>query len=151
MHVEGYFSDGAPCKSSKIEVYTLEGDKLLEGETNAEGEFSFPLTERRDLRIIMTGSMGHRAETVIKADEMSGGEDEAAPPPAETPPPPRIEESLRKAVQEGMRPLIRMMEEERRRIRMSDIIGGIGYILGIWGTVMFILSRRRQGERSGRP
>jgi nickel transport protein len=59
--------------NSKIEVFNNRGDKLLEGLTNGEGEFSFEVpSEDGDLKIVLTAGMGHRAEYSISADEIRG-------------------------------------------------------------------------------
>jgi len=49
---------------------------------------------------------------------------------------------VEKAVEEAIKPLIKMMEEERRRIKISDVIGGIGYILGIFGLIALLYKRK---------
>ncbi|RKY00354.1 hypothetical protein DRP77_11605 [Candidatus Poribacteria bacterium] len=158
VQVEGYFSDGTPCKGAKVEVYDLQsGSKLLEGSTDEEGIFSFERPEANGLRIVLIGSMGHRAETRIGPEELGGEKSAGETAPSETartaPSASELESIVKKAVQEGIRPLIRMMEEERSRVRLADLIGGLGYIAGVWGTVMFLLARRRQksGDRNVRP
>ena len=73
VYTESYFSDGKKCMNSKIEVFNNRGDKLLEGLTNGEGEFSFEVPpEDGDLKIVLTAGMGHRAEYSISADELRG-------------------------------------------------------------------------------
>ncbi|GAI35935.1 unnamed protein product, partial [marine sediment metagenome] len=62
VYTESYFSDGKKCVDSKIEVFDKQGDKLLEGLTDEEGEFSFEVPpEDGDLKIVLTAGMGHRA------------------------------------------------------------------------------------------
>lgn len=154
VRLEGYFSDGTPCNGAKVEVYDLQsGSKLLEGSTDEEGTFSFRRPEASGLRIVLTGSMGHRAETRISPEELGEGSAGKSAQPQTAPSTSEIESIVKKAVQEGIRPLIRMMEEERSRAQLTDIIGGLGYIAGVWGTAMFLLAKRRQksGDRSVRP
>jgi len=71
IYTESYFNDGKKCIDSKIEVFDNQGNKLLEGLTDKEGEFSFEVpSEDGNLKIVLTASMGHRAEYSISADEI---------------------------------------------------------------------------------
>jgi len=74
VYTESYFNDGKKCIDSKIEVFDNQGNKLLEGLTDKEGMFSFkiPLEDgiKGDLKLVLTASMGHRAEYIIRADEL---------------------------------------------------------------------------------
>jgi nickel transport protein len=73
IYTESYFNDGKKCIDSKIEVFDNRENKLLEGLTDKEGEFSFEVPpEDVDLKIVLTASMGHRAEYSISADELRG-------------------------------------------------------------------------------
>jgi len=74
IYTESYFSDGKKCVESKIEVFDNQGNKLLEGLTDKEGMFSFKIPPEDvidgDLKLVLTASMGHRAEYIIRADEL---------------------------------------------------------------------------------
>ncbi len=140
IRVEGYFSDGTPARDSKIEVYNQGGEKIAEGRTDEKGEFSFPVPEgKNNLRIILMAGMGHRGETSLSVEgDLSPDRSQESLPVNED-----IEKIVEKSVEKALKPLIRMMEEENRRMRLRDIIGGIGYILGITGIAFYLLSRRR--------
>ncbi|HID55178.1 TPA: hypothetical protein EYP37_01520 [Candidatus Poribacteria bacterium] len=143
VYTESYFSDGTPCKRAKIEVYDQSGKKILEGVTDEKGDFSFPLPAKRSVRIVLLASMGHRAETTLSAEDMTTTSETPVPSgqgvTADEP-----KKAIGEAVREGINPLIREIRRERNRIRISDVIGGIGYIIGIWGTISLILSRKRE-------
>ena len=70
IHTESYFADGKVVEGAVIEVFDSGGDKLLEGKTNEEGKFSFQISKKEDLTIVINASMGHRNEYTIKQDEM---------------------------------------------------------------------------------
>ena len=74
VYSESYFNDGKKCVDSKIEVFDNRENKLLEGLTDEEGMFSFDIPPEEvidgDLRIVLIASMGHRAEYVIRTDEL---------------------------------------------------------------------------------
>ncbi len=161
VYTESYFSDGKKCVDSKIEVFDNQGNKLLEGLTDEEGMFSFKIPPEDvidgDLKIILTASMGHRAEYIIRADELgdvSGLIEEKIEEPV-SPVSPEISSVDLKEIQsliedtldEKLKPIIREMREIRKsqedRISPTEIIGGIGYIIGIFGIIAYFLSRKR--------
>lgn len=70
IYTESYFPDGKPVVDGTIEVYGEAKTKLLEGKTDAEGKFSFPIPKKEDIIIVINASMGHRNEYTIKKDEL---------------------------------------------------------------------------------
>jgi len=70
VYTESYFPDGKAVQAGTIEVYDSQGQKLLEGKTDQEGKFSFPVPKKDDLKIVIIASMGHRNEYVLKKDEL---------------------------------------------------------------------------------
>ena len=164
---ESYFSDGKRCQNARIEVYDSLGSKLLEGKTDKKGEFSFKPPTRKDLRIVLTASMGHRDEYVIPEGELPGGTEgrtRGSEPhkavgnvfPAEkggkeeTPSSQlsRLEmEQIRAVVEEAldekMKPIMRLLgKQQKERVSFIGVIGGIGFIFGIMGIILYFKSRR---------
>jgi len=109
------FGKNSPVKNGKITVYDLSGgSELLQGATDAEGRFRFPVPAAADgLRIRVNAGEGHQNEWRMEADEMSGTKP-ARPP--ETGPAAR------------------------------DIVGGIGWLVGLAGIALHIRDRRRRGH-----
>ncbi len=70
VYTESYFPDGKKVQDGTIEVYDSQGQKLLEGKTDQEGKFSFPVPKKDDLKIVIIASMGHKNEFVLKKDEL---------------------------------------------------------------------------------
>jgi hypothetical protein len=69
---ESYFSRKIKVIDGHIKVYGPSGEQLMEGKTDANGIFSFKIPQETDLRIVLESAMGHRAEYVLKADEIMG-------------------------------------------------------------------------------
>ena len=67
---ESYFSRENKVIEGQIKVYGPSQKQLLEGRTDEKGLFSFKIPQETDLRIVLESAMGHRAETVLKADEI---------------------------------------------------------------------------------
>lgn len=136
---ESYFRNGTPARDAKIEVYKREGKKILEGKTDEKGKFSFSITDEEvELKIVLLAGMGHRAETTISVEGASDKKEEKTTIEEE-----EIKLIVKKAVEEAVFPVIKMLEEERRRIRFLDIVSGIGYILGISGIAFFLYKRKK--------
>jgi len=161
VYTESYFNDGKKCVDSKIEVFDNQGNKLLEGLTDEEGMFSFKIPPEDvidgDLKIILTASMGHRAEYIIRADELgdvAGLIEEKIEEPVSAVSPEvssvdlkEMQSLIEDTLDEKLKPIIREMREIRKsqedRISPTEIIGGIGYIIGIFGIIAYFLSRKR--------
>jgi nickel transport protein len=70
VFTESYFPDGKKVEGGRIEVLDTSGKKLVEGKTDKEGLFSFPLPKKEDLTIIIDASMGHKNSFILKKSEM---------------------------------------------------------------------------------
>lgn len=152
-----YYNDGTPVRHQRVEVFGLSGSKLLELETDSAGYFRFAPPVRDDLRIVLYAGMGHQSETTIKADNLPAvkkpnvEKSKDSPKTVEAVAPERSdpdEESMRRiveeVVEEKFNALMELIVKQQRSTSLITIIGGIGYILGIFGLLSFIRSRKRQ-------
>ncbi len=165
---EGYFADGTRSRNSLIEVInTKTGKKLLEGKTDNDGKFSFKIPKATSLKLILHASMGHQNDYTLDEEEVreamgvSKAEDreqitESSPRlPEPTSPLPatsevsssEIEAIVGKAIDSKLQPVIRMLlklQENSEKPGITEILGGIGYIMGLMGIVMYFKSRGRK-------
>lgn len=161
VHTESYFNDGRKCKNSVVSVYAGSGELLLQGATDSEGLFAFTVPDlsasrRGDLRIELAASMGHRAEYVLTRGEVweeddlppaerdsagiSAGQEHAAPASGE------MAQAVDQIVARRLSPLaeaVRRLEKQQERASLRDVIGGIGYIIGLMGLYYYLRSRSR--------
>lgn len=70
VFTESYFASGQKVIGGTIEVLDANGKKLLEGKTDKEGLFAFPLASKQTLTIIINAGMGHKNSYVLKREEM---------------------------------------------------------------------------------
>jgi nickel transport protein len=71
VYTESYFPDGKKVEGGTIEVFDRAGKKVIEGKTDREGRFSFPLPATKDdLNIVLNASMGHKTSFLLKKAEM---------------------------------------------------------------------------------
>jgi len=153
VHTDSYFNDGRKCKNSAIAVFDSADEQLLEGKTDAEGIFVFSPPKREDLKIVLTASMGHRTEYLLSRREFgieetdtqnrssaveNAATDSVAPASAESS---RI---VDRALDRKFAPLVEAVhriEKNQQHASLRDVIGGIGYIVGLAGLYYFLRSR----------
>ncbi|WP_457567489.1 hypothetical protein [Desulfurobacterium sp.] len=174
VNIMGYFNDGTPCKNSEVEVFDARtGKLLLKGKTDKEGNFSFKPPEITDLKVVVNAELGHRAETVIPASELTGentatsessdsdttanvtsqttGDVAAATPGIANISKEELEKIVEKAVERAVEKEIKPIREEMLGIEMAltkpsiaEIFGGIGWIFGLFGTAAYFYSRKEK-------
>jgi nickel transport protein len=177
VFTESKFSGGRKVHEGAILVYDDHtGEKLLEGKTNDEGEFSFKPPRKAALRIVLEAGTGHKGEWIVPEEELSGVEiqeaaaeapetsqaqkqekissgrasTESVPKPAGTA---LSREDVRKAVEEALDnklgPVLRMLAESRQRgPSLQDVLGGLGYILGLVGLGTYVHYRKKTKDPS---
>ena len=159
IYTESYFNDGKKCIDSKIEVFDDQANKLLEGLTDEEGMFSVEVPPEDvidgDLKVVLTAGMGHRAEYTIPANELGGGVAESTQEKSEEAIPTvfpeissfdlkEIRSLIENTLDEKLKPIMREIKKSQEdRISPTEIIGGMGYIIGIFGIIAYFLSRKR--------
>lgn len=146
---EVYFSRGAKAANVRVMVRALDGRELGETKTDGAGAFTFEARLRCDHVLVADVGDGHVARFTIAADELTGN----LPLPAggDRPAAPQTDQELagmvEKAVSRQVAPLRRDLARFRSDVRLHDVLGGIGYILGLMGLAFFFLGARR--KRSG--
>lgn len=161
VRLEGYFADGKKAEDSLVEVFDTEGRKLLEGKTDGKGMFSFEMPNVPEVKIVLSASMGHRAECTVRRDASPrrgtadgapvaavAGKPGPAPPAANSPA--VGEDRIRAIVSEELDRKIAPLAREMALLGQAgpsfrDVVGGIGYIAGIAGLLMYFRSRRKSG------
>jgi len=170
VHTQSKFSGDRKAIGAHVEVYDANGHKLLSGKTDSNGEFSFKLPKKTALKIVLQAGSGHHAEWKISAaeiEEATGKKpftedknhkvDVNSSQTAETDP---IEESpkemvtleyneLQKIIDESLdkklAPIMKTLADiYNRGPDIRDIIGGIGYIIGLVGIALYVANRRKK-------
>ncbi|MEJ2428504.1 MAG: hypothetical protein P8075_06235 [Deltaproteobacteria bacterium] len=156
VFVEGYYPGGKRAQNSLVEVYNSGGAKLLEGRTNHKGEFSFKIPATEDLRIVLTAGMGHKNDFTITAGDLGGSESSSPEPEAEVSENSaafsstevdlgQLKVMIDQALDRRLEPVIRLIRTTRKEgPGVTEIIGGIGYIFGLFGLVMYFRSKKER-------
>jgi len=165
VYTESYFSGGKKVIGSTIEVFDAKNNKLLlTGKTDKNGEFSFKIPEATGLRIVLTASMGHKNEYLLSEDEVRDAIG-IAKLPEKSPPekmetekrqaPPekatqiyddRLESLMEQVVEKKTAPIMKKLlkiEEQMQKPSLQDIIGGLGYIIGLMGIGIYFKYKKK--------
>lgn len=158
--IEGatYFVGGTPASGASVEVMSADGRLLATLVPDTDGEFSYQTATREDHVIIANTGDGHVARWTVSAAELTGKESSKAgenthhaPPSATTGPVTepgnnKLAALVESAVARQVQPLREQIARYEDRIRLRDIIGGIGYIVGLSGLAIWWRQRRRSGS-----
>ncbi|MCV2892056.1 cobalt ABC transporter permease [Lentibacter sp. XHP0401] len=150
------FSNGDMAVGLIILVFGPDGEALGQTKTDADGFFIFK--PEQPVAHTFHGDLGagHVAEVTMPAEEIAAILGKAAPAAttAETPAEPAfgvvaiasLSDEERNAiavlVRDEIRPLRREMAATREHQNMQSILGGIGYILGLFGLGFYLAARR---------
>ena len=141
-----YFSGGDKAQGVSGEVRGPDGSLAGKITTGADGSFRFTATSRMDHLITVDGGDGHSATaTVAAADLPASLPAGAAAAAAVTPqaPPPAEMDAVEAAVARQIRPLRQQLDAYEDKLRLHDILGGIGTIFGVFGVLAWIAARRK--------
>jgi nickel transport protein len=156
VHTDSYYSSEEKVKDGVIKVFGSSGDILLEGKTDANGEFSFKIPGKPPLRIVLETGMGHRSEFLLELDDRTGIEETPTPPdenkdhqgPSTSPSREDVNQ-IRKVVEETLdtrlKPITKALAEIERDKGpgLTEIIAGIGYIVGIMGIILYFRTKKK--------
>ncbi len=154
-----YFGDGSPCKNSKVEIYNKKGEKILETLTDEKGEYNLNTKEKEPLKIVVWAGEGHRTEYKLMNNnsEMEAKEKNQTKTNigitknlyGKIKEERFLQQEIKKIVEEalesklqGLKTEIRNLKKEMDKTKLRDIIGGVGYIFGIWGLITIIKRRK---------
>ncbi|MCP4341689.1 MAG: hypothetical protein GY799_23110 [Desulfobulbaceae bacterium] len=171
---ESKFSKGRPAQNVTISVFEIDtGQTLLSGTTDTQGIFSFPIpkTESKELKIIADGGDGHKNSWNYTLEDSTPAGSSSPPPPLQPktmatkqlPTQPTAKETAGKTLQtistsELTRIIETTLDKKLAPIRktlaensedsptLKDILGGIGYILGLAGIAAYMQSLKNKKE-----
>jgi len=167
VFVECKYPDGTKVHEGVIRVLDSAGKELLNGKTNDKGEFSFKVPKQDDLTIVLEAGMGHRGDWPLSRQDLAPAGEAPKPGPAAapqaspkneapspaaaepaagpaSPPPAGIDQAIEKALDKKLAPVMKMLAEmHEQKVRLTDVLGGIGYIIGLVGVAAYF--KRKPG------
>lgn len=164
--VQGGYSKSKPVKGGTVIVADMaDGDEYLRGETDDMGFFVFNVpelakTERADLRITLVASEGHQDSWIVEAKEYAPQADAAEgasikeavsasavstamPEHAFTLDEVALKRVVEDVVERKIAPVREMLlEEQQAGPGLAEILGGLGYFVGLFGIAAYMKSRK---------
>jgi len=174
IKTEVKFSGGRPAKNAQISVTsTQDKNELLTGITDSNGMFSFPIPDTAkknhyNLEISVNSGDGHKNSWLLNAaDYLQITENTHQQQPASSSPtslqaaqqaPPEQQKStvvvvdheqlsqiIEAALDRKLGPIKRSLAEQQdNQPSLQDILGGIGYILGLAGIAAYFKSQKKR-------
>lgn len=166
VYTESYFPDGRKVEGGKVVVYDSLENKLLEGVTNKEGQFNFKIPKMDDLNITLLASMGHKNTYVLEKEELAEGREQKSEDKKniedrdkkidrkkedrgqkiEKIDMEQLKRIINASLDERLKPIMQKLKKQKE-VSFREIIGGIGYIFGIFGLILFFISRKNLPPR----
>lgn len=157
IHVEARFQRAEPARQSGVEVRNAATGRIyLNGETDAEGRFTFPIpaqarSDRADLDILLRAGEGHQNHWTLKASEYLPAVAASTPPRSK----PDAQTAAKLATEPEPSPLVcpppdpaplrqKLLDSQQPGLR--EIVAGIGYLVGIAGLLAYARARRKPGN-----
>lgn len=135
-----YYADGTPASGASIAVHDVSGTVLAQLQTDEEGRFEFTPQGSGTFTFVVETDDGHRAEAaiVLGAPDVS----DSAVPQSQPAGAMRPVDEIERVVQQAVAPLRIQLDAYERKTRFRDILGGMGYIVGVVGLLAWWKSRR---------
>ncbi len=150
------FSNGDMAVDKTVAVYDADGTKLGETKTDEDGFFLF--TPETPVAHIFRSDLGagHVAEVTMPADEVASILGVAAAVPSAPVAQPTAagavtvaslsqaeRDAIATIVRNEMRPLRREIAAYKEKNNLQTILGGIGYIIGLFGVGFYLAANRK--------
>jgi nickel transport protein len=161
---DSYFTRTDKVQGGVVKI--LQNDQVLaEGQTNDQGEACFPRPKvPGDLVLVVEAGEGHRADFNLRAADLPPLTEETPPAPVETgaESPKSLPQSTARAAAVSLDE-VRTIVRDELRVQLSpfsralaesqtagagppslrEIVGGLGWILGVFGLVFFLSGRKK--------
>jgi nickel transport protein len=158
---EGYFAGGDKAKDSPVVLQDAQGRELASTRTDSQGNFTLPApSSPPPWRLVMPAGQGHQASLNLRAEDVSPAAGQEASPQVgsaaaiEAAPAAsgvgvglnaaQLEELVGRAVERRLEPIKAQMArmQGENSFGLRDIMGGVGYILGLMGLAAYLKSRK---------
>lgn len=155
VYVEGsnlegeiYYVGGGNPPGAGASVELKQDDQILATTVaDEEGVFLFESVKVGTYTVRADGGQGHVAFYELDKSEfpdVKESELTSKAPSSDIQCSPLTKQELQKAITKAIRPLREKIDRYEAKTRMHDILGGIGYIFGLFGLFMFVRNRKQQ-------
>ena len=168
--ISGYAFFVGGGRPDGVEVFARDatGAEVFRGRTDDSGAFRWRAATPVDHVVTVDAGDGHRVEGTISGDRLgavagplvtpsaangaaaapavatgAGAPDAACAAPVDAA---ALAALVDRAVARQLRPLIEAIDQAEGRVRVNDLVGGVGMIAGLAGAGLWAMSRRRRNE-----
>jgi nickel transport protein len=137
----GFYIGGGRPQGADLVITTPDGKEVSHLKTATDGGFSFAPPSPGRYHLSLAAGDGHFAELDISTDGT------VAAPAVTTPQasvPADLDARIEAAVARQIRPLLEAYDAADGRVRFNDLLGGLGWIVGLAGLWAWLRSRRDQ-------
>ena len=160
---EGYYKGGQKAKKAVVKIMSKDGRMRAQSVTGNDGSFSLPIPKQPPpYTITMQDSEGHKAVFEIGEDQLDRARSEASrnaasddPPHAENSGPVKgpvvdasrqeLEAMVSRLLDQKLAPIKAQLARqaiEGEKVTVRDVVGGLGWILGLIGIAAWYSSRK---------
>ncbi len=168
IHTLSKTMGGKRPNQALVEVFDENGKLLLRGKTDAQGQFSFTAPQKSYMKIVLDAGSGHRAVWSLDPDDFIDAASESVHAhshedavqtdldqtnPSETGEVGQAQIGLSREeiaslgasiLDQKLAPIMaKLTEMDQNRIKLSDISGGLGYIIGLVGLGAYMHYHRK--------
>ena len=152
-----YFGGKGKVIGGRVIMAAASGAILATAQTDEQGNACFaPPESSQDLFFTVEAGEGHQAEFKLPASDIDGAfesnqepvdqSEEAASGSSAVPATGGLtRDDLRQALSPIMRKLAEMESAQNSRVNFKDIIGGLGWIIGLAGAALWAVNRKNRG------
>lgn len=149
-----YYPGGGKYMNSPIQVFAPRENKVAELTTDDKGAFIYTPQQNSEHLFVIQTKDGHRAEFLVAAGtrheepEATAETQEQNPKKTRHATDPASKEELKRliraAVSKELLPLREDIARYEQKVRLHDVLGGIGYIAGLCGLALFLQGRKKR-------
>lgn len=140
------FSDGTMSQGTLIEVFDASGAKVGETKTDAKGVFTFKPAAPGALTFRGNLGAGHIGTATLESEGAaapSAAPADAAAPAAVGVDVAQIAQLVAEQVRREVKPLRQEILDYKEKNNLQTILGGLGYIAGLFGIGFYVAARKR--------
>jgi nickel transport protein len=134
---EVYFRGKVPAQDASVRVLDSSEKEIGKTTTDEQGKFTFHANSRQDLHLVAESGDGHGADPYPLSAEMFSTEDAPLADSEQI-------QSLRAQIEQ----LHEQIAQYQSRARVRDILGGVGWIVGITGMAYYYLGIKRKRQQA---
>jgi len=148
VYTESTFAGKRPVKKGTVRVFNAGGTLLLTKETDEKGICTFPRPEPGALIVEVDAGQGHKSRWELDAaDAVAVSSEPMVAEPVISEPNTAVAGGLSASDWKQMEQVVntavaKALHQAKEETRIQDIVGGIGYIVGLFGFAVWFRSRR---------